>query len=126
MNKGFTLLEIIVVLIILGIIATLAFTQYQGIIEKSRISEAKTTLGALRTMITAYYEEHDGNYPSADEMVTQLALPGSCTDTHYFSYSHDASGTGTATRCTSGGKGPQGPSDYTVTLGPDGTPGGRW
>jgi type IV pilus assembly protein PilE len=127
MKKGFTLLEIIVVLIILGIIATFAFTHYQGVIENGRKAEAKTVLGTIRTAAVAYYEER-GSYPDNGYLSSTLNLPTTtCNSDHYFRYTINSStGVATATRCTSGGKPPQGSSAYTITLSPDGTIGGAW
>lgn len=121
MRKGFTLLEIIVVLIILGIIATLGFMQYTRVIEKGRTAEAKTNLGTLRTMAMAYYEEH-GVHIDAAYIASVLNLPtDACNSNYYFQYdiqnTDDATGDFevVATRCVtgSGGKAP----DYSGTDG---------
>jgi len=113
MKRGFTLLELIVVIIIIGILATLGFTQYTKVIEKGRTAEAKALLGQIRTAQEAYKQEN-GAYTAT---IANLAVeaPTSCTTTHYFSYSVDAT-TGTATRCTSGGKTPNAATGYTITL----------
>lgn len=109
MRRGFTLLEIIVVLIIIGIIATLGLTQYTRVIEKGRTAEAKSNLGTIRTMVTAYYQEN-GSYPLTTYLSDVLGLPTTapaCGNTaYYYGYTLDAAGAGTAARCTSGGKGP--------------------
>ena len=51
--KGFTLLELIIVIIIVGVLATLGFTQYGAMIEKSRGGEARQTISTLRSHLTA-------------------------------------------------------------------------
>lgn len=136
-KKGFTLLEIIVVLIIIGIIATLGFSQYTRVIEKGRTSEGKSNLGTIRTMTVAHYQEN-GTYPDNDYINDVLDLPtgtdNNCAATntnYYFQYAID-SGTGEASayRCTTNGKSPEADSAYTLSLTVDGTgsstPDGWW
>ena len=121
MKKGFTLLELIVVIIILGILATLGFTQYTKMVEKGRTAEAKAILGQLRSAQVAYYQEY-GSYATA---VANLIVdaPTAATGTHYFIYASDATSS-TAIRCTTGGKGPISATLYTITLTATGTFGG--
>ena len=47
-HKGFTLLELLMVVIIIAILASIALPQYLRVSERSRASEALTILGALR------------------------------------------------------------------------------
>ena len=54
-KKGFTLLEILIVLVILGVIAGLAIPAYQSSVEKSRSQEALQTLGAIRESMIRYF-----------------------------------------------------------------------
>jgi prepilin-type N-terminal cleavage/methylation domain-containing protein len=117
MKRGFTLLELIVVIIIIGILATLGFTQYTQVIEKGRSAEAKALLGNIRTAEIGYNTEN-GTYGAIANL--PVGAPTACTTTNYFSYAAAAGvTTGTATRCTSGGKVPTGPTysilvDYTT------------
>ena len=113
MKKGFTLLELIVVIIILGILATLGFSQYMKMVEKGRSAEARMILGQIRTA-QATYQLENGSYASA---ITSLPIdaPTGCATTHYFQYSADAT-SGTATRCSAGGKTPNATTGYTITL----------
>jgi type IV pilus assembly protein PilA len=57
-NEGFTLVELMVVVAIIGVLATLAVPQYQRFTAKARQSEAKIALGAMRTAIESYRPEN--------------------------------------------------------------------
>ena len=122
--RGFTLLELIMVIIIVGILATLGFIQYSAVIEKSRGAEARQTISVLRSHLASKVYEGLG----AAQVITNGNLgivvgmiPPSCVGTSYFTYSVDGSClttacTFTATRCTTGGKLPQGSSAGTLKL----------
>jgi type IV pilus assembly protein PilA len=113
MRKGFTLIELIIVIIIVGILASVGMTQYSKVLEKGRASEARLILGSLRTAQVAE-EMENGAYQTVANL--GVAAPSACS-THYFSYACDAAtGTCTATRCIAGGKSPNGTVAYTKTL----------
>lgn len=122
MRKGFTLLELIVVIIILGVLATLGIQQYFRIVEKSRSAEAKQILGQLREAAAGFYTEQNtctGLGPASGGTLWGIA-PTACAGLNYFTYSFQA-GTPTgvtlwAQRCTSGGKSPDGAVDDTIQL----------
>jgi len=122
MKKGFTLVELIIVVIIVGILASLGLTQYNKVVEKSRAAEARMILGTLRSAeIAAAY---DGSYQTVANLGVG-APDATCLSTHFFSYAcATATGTCTATRCTAGGKPQQGTAAWTKTLDINGTWGG--
>jgi len=105
LKKGFTLVELIIVVIIVGILASIGLTQYNKVVEKGRATECRMLLGTLRgAEVAASFET--GSYV----IVANLGVdaPSACVSTHYFSYSCDAtSGTCTATRCIGGAGKPQ-------------------
>ena len=123
MRKGFTLVELIIVIIIVGILASVGISQYTKVIEKGRAAEARMVLGNLRTAEVAEMNEN-GVYVVAGSL--SVGAPTACANTHYFSYACvPTTGTCTATRCLAGGKPPQSTvGAYTKTLDIAGTWGG--
>ena len=65
-KKGFTLVELVIVIAILGILALYALPKYQGIVEQARSSEAKAQLGSFRSALGIYYAKNHGVYPDYD------------------------------------------------------------
>ncbi|MFA5093526.1 MAG: prepilin-type N-terminal cleavage/methylation domain-containing protein [Candidatus Omnitrophota bacterium] len=122
--KGFTLIELIIVIIIVGILASLGVTQYAKVVEKGREAEARTVLGTLRTQQNAYHLENGVYFDSSQ---IDPSIPLTCQPTHYFYYTCNSGGTGgrcSAYRCT-GANGKQPGYDgilYHISLTAD----GRW
>lgn len=52
--KGFALIELLVVVLIIGILAAVAFPQYQVAVEKSSATEVMVLLRSMRTAIESY------------------------------------------------------------------------
>ncbi len=63
-KSGFTLIEIILVVVIIGILAGIAIPRMGGKTEKAKISQAKSNITALGMAIQEY-EMMNGNYPSS-------------------------------------------------------------
>ena len=58
-KKGFTLIELMIVVAIIGILAAIAIPNFLRYQAKSKQAEAKTNLGAIGTTAEAYRSEHD-------------------------------------------------------------------
>lgn len=55
LQQGFTLLELMIVVAIVGILAAIAIPAYKDYIARSKVSECAATLGACKTSVTEYY-----------------------------------------------------------------------
>lgn len=85
-KKGFTLVELMVVILIVGILAAVAIPLMQGRIDKAKWSEANAAAGTIRTAVRAYAAETSiataqtliGN--TLDDADTQAALGFSTAD----------------------------------------------
>ena len=120
MKRAFTILEIILVILIIGVIATLGLVQYSMMMERSRAQEARTILGVLRKAQVIYKLE-SGAYSNSIANL-QIDVPTACTSTHYFCYAcTKATGNCTAYRCINNtGKPPDYSTSYWLVMQPTG------
>ena len=61
-QKGFTLIELMIVVAIIGILAAVAIPAYQDYIVKSKLSKVMSTLDPVKTALAMYYQE-EGSFP---------------------------------------------------------------
>lgn len=66
-RKGFTLIELMVVVLIVGILAAVAIPILRGRIDAAKWSEGKAMMGSIGTAIRAYHAEHG---PTGDAPTT--------------------------------------------------------
>ena len=63
MQKGFTLIELMIVVAIIGILAAIALPAYQDYTKRTHVSEGLTLAGGAKASVTEYYSSQ-GNFPS--------------------------------------------------------------
>ena len=62
-QSGFTLIEMLIVIIILGILAMVIIPQITVSTEDAKITTLKTNLAGIRGTIEVYYAQHNMTYP---------------------------------------------------------------
>src|SRR5262245_44000972 len=73
-HKGFTLIELVVVVMILGILAAVAAPKLLNTSSTASDNGIKETLGVVRDAIERYAAEHGGTLPGTDEATFKAAL----------------------------------------------------
>jgi prepilin-type N-terminal cleavage/methylation domain-containing protein len=81
-TNGFTLIELMVVVIIVGVLAAVAVPLYTSTIKDARTAEATTRLGAIMTAAKTFYQKN-GHWPSSPD---EPGFFGDFTSTEHFSF----------------------------------------
>ncbi len=76
LNKGFTLLELLVVVLIIGILAGVALPQYRVVVKKAQLADYISMVKALKNAEESYLLMH-GRY-TANLSALDISLPSSC------------------------------------------------
>ena len=103
LQAGFTLIELMIVVVIIGILASIAVPSYREYINRARASEATSALSQMRIRMEQYFQ--DNRTYAGNDAVLCAAPTG--TNTTYFAFS--CSSAPTATTYTLAANGVAGP-----------------
>lgn len=109
-NGGFSLVELMIVIVIIGVLAAVAVPIYNNNVRKAKMSEADAALGSIRTQLRVYYGEN-GSYPVAASAVYVFEADwadvrsGELTGAYFTdsSYTYTGDGTDYSISCAAGG-----------------------
>jgi len=111
-RDGFTLIEMLIVIIILGILAMVIIPQITVSQEDAKISALKTNMGGIRSAIELYYAQHNNTYPGVkkvDGTLADVADAAECKtafEAQMFQYSDATGKTATTFNATTAPFGP--------------------
>ncbi|MGV3001783.1 pilin [Vibrio sp. E150_018] len=74
-QKGFTLIELMIVVAVIGVLAAIAMPQYQKYVAKSEVASVLATLTGAKTNVEAYAVSY-GEFPAAGKE-SDLGIPSS-------------------------------------------------
>ena len=125
-SKGFTLIELMIVVAIIGLLARIAFPSYQDYVRRGKIGEATSELAAFRARMEQCFQDYrnygmNGVSPSpcsTAASATQTTNPCGATSpsgTKYFTYTC-ATPTATTFIATATGVAGQGMNGFTFTI----------
>ena len=93
-EKGFTLVEILIVVVILGILAAIVIPQFTSASESARASSLASQLQTVRSQLELYQVQHNGNNPTLttnwDQFTGQTNQAGSTSGTGFGPYMQQA------------------------------------
>lgn len=109
---GFTVIELMIVLVIIGLLVRIAMPTYKEYVQRSKIAEATSTLASTRILLEQYYQDNR-NYGS-----TASACGVTPSTGKYFSYSCNwgTGGSNQSYTITATGVSSQNMSGFTYTI----------
>lgn len=69
-QQGFTIVELLIVIVVIGILAALVITTFTGIQQKGRNTKRQTDINTLHSHLEAYYAQNS-KYPTFGDMNSQ-------------------------------------------------------
>jgi len=122
-NRGFNMIELMVVVVIIGILAAIAVPIYSKYAKNARVTEATGRIGDLLTAAKSYAIENDtdgvpttATWPACTSASASPNFIGECSDSQNFSYVATGGSTFKVVATGKSGTPMAGPPAVTVTL----------
>ena len=61
-QKGFTIVELLIVIVVIGILAALVLNTFAGVQKRARDTQRQTAINSMATQLEVYYNDR-GSYP---------------------------------------------------------------
>lgn len=106
-QKGFTLIELMIVVAIIGILAAVAIPAYQDYVVRAKIPDATSALASKRVQMEQYFQDNR-------TYVGGTACNNDTTTSRYFTFSCPAAATATTYTIQATGIGSMAGFNYTI------------
>lgn len=74
MKRGFTIIELLIVIAVISILIGIALPRFKGMQDEGNIARAKGELRTLQTAVESYYIHNNNIYPATGSAALQTAL----------------------------------------------------
>jgi prepilin-type N-terminal cleavage/methylation domain-containing protein len=74
-SKGFTIVELLIVIVVIGILAALVLNSFRGVQERARDTKRRTDVNAQASQLEVYYTDN-GHYPTISQIQSDPFITG--------------------------------------------------